>query len=447
MMAIDPFSDKALRQLVIVERKNGKLYVKTREGVHKEFKQSFNFRSLGLYARNMAAFSNARGGYLIFGVTDNPRIAVGLTPQGEEQFNNLDRAQLTSGLNELFSPEIGWDSHLYEVEGASIGLIYTYESSRKPVIARKSIPGKDKTVAEGDILYRYNSRTERVHYPELQGIIEEARSKEHRALMNHLEGIIRAGASNAAVLDLSSGNIEGPSGRKVLIDSQLLSEISFIKEGEFNEVKGAPALKVVGEVQSTNTISISTEKIVHQPLTTEDILRSFLEETLSVEATYYIQVAATGTSGFVPVHFYRKAGELSHDQLIDLVAGITTRSQAKGKLLERLTENDPMTLPPPSVSQQHASTRMKRTFYEQMMENKAPQEPLEDEQQARYFLQAVRSLPDGIIEGILPHLRRIMLYCLDEFYSDDTKVADELRRASCRVDMALYGPHEESSTE
>ena len=43
-------------------------YLKHRESKKIEFKKRFSFGSLGRYARSMAAFANAEGGYIIFGI-------------------------------------------------------------------------------------------------------------------------------------------------------------------------------------------------------------------------------------------------------------------------------------------------------------------------------------------------------------------------------------------
>ena len=44
-----------------------------REGQELEFKEQFNLAGLADYFRDFAAFSNNKGGYLIFGVSDTPR--------------------------------------------------------------------------------------------------------------------------------------------------------------------------------------------------------------------------------------------------------------------------------------------------------------------------------------------------------------------------------------
>ncbi|WP_104176792.1 ATP-binding protein [Cryobacterium sp. Y50] len=229
-----PFSDAATGNLVRTREDEGVLQVLTRESSTKEFKEDFTWGSIGLYARTMAAFANARGGYIFFGITDNPRTVIGLSDKGKESFDNLDQAKLTEDLNELFSPEIHWTLGLIDLpDGLCVGAIYTFESNDKPLVARKTYQQQNAKISEGDIFYRYNSRSQRIRFPELKRVLDDAKLREQRAMMSHIEALVRAGAANAAVLDFSENMLQGPTGQKVLIDEGLLEKIAFIKEGEF----------------------------------------------------------------------------------------------------------------------------------------------------------------------------------------------------------------------
>lgn len=75
--------ERDLRELLRV--KDGHLF--HREGQELEFKEQFNLAGLADYFRDFAAFSNNRGGFLIFGVQDSPRVPIGLSTSSVEQFN------------------------------------------------------------------------------------------------------------------------------------------------------------------------------------------------------------------------------------------------------------------------------------------------------------------------------------------------------------------------
>ena len=62
------------------------VHVRSRESVHLEFKESFNGNAYDKYMKTMAAFANNSGGYIVFGISDSPRTAKGLS---EKSLKNL----------------------------------------------------------------------------------------------------------------------------------------------------------------------------------------------------------------------------------------------------------------------------------------------------------------------------------------------------------------------
>lgn len=434
-----PFSETAKLNLIRVRQAGDVLHVVTRESSTKEFKENFTWGSIGLYARTMAAFANARGGYIFFGVTDNPRIAVGLSEKASSDFDNLDQAKLTEGLNGIFSPEIHWELGLIELPlGRIVGAIYTFESDDKPVIAKKSYQNQNAKLVEGDVPYRYNSRSERIKFPELKRLLDDAKLREQRAMMNHIEALVRAGAANAAILDFSANTLQGPVGQKVMIDEGLIDQIAFIKEGEFDEVAGAPTLKLVGELQPATSITIGTDRIVRSALSSDDVLSDFLERGNVGNPEQYIRQTATGTTGFLPVQFYRALAQMSHEDLLRFITGIATRSPAKKKLLERLSTGDDMQVSPPPASSQHSSTVERRKYYDQLTTGQIDGVQFSNAADAQYFLNSIRSLNDDQIHENADKLLALMKITFDEYYSSNAKVADALRRAACRVDSAMF---------
>ncbi len=318
MQEFQPLGDDALANLIRIDERAGPRRLQTREGTTKEFKESFTFGSIGAFARTMAAFANARGGYLIFGVTDSPREATGLSVTSKAMFDGLDQAKFTQHLNDMFSPEINWDATVFEfAPDCALGLIYTHEAEHKPVIARKNVNEANAAIREGDILYRYHSRSERIKFPELRQILDDVMLREQRAMMKHVEGLIRSGARNAAVLDFGTNSIHGPTGQTVLMDEDLVSKISFIKKGEFEEVSGAPTLRVIGDVVPVSTIAMGPQKVVREALSPDIVLSDFIARAAVGNGEQYVKQIATGTTAFLPVHYYRSAAGLSHDSLIE----------------------------------------------------------------------------------------------------------------------------------
>src|SRR3989304_2306420 len=219
----------------------------SRESNTIEFKESFNWNSKDKYGCTAAAFSNNRGGYIVFGVKNRPRDLVGLS---NDNFENLDESKITEFLNSVFSPEILFEKYLIDVKSKKIGIFHIIQNHKKPVVCIKN----SGEIQEAVIYYRYNARNEKIKYPELKALLEGIQLKERQAWMENFERISKIGPENAAILDTIEGKIEGHSGTLV-IDEKLLPKLKFIKEGHFAE-KGSPTLKLIGDVKPITVIPL-----------------------------------------------------------------------------------------------------------------------------------------------------------------------------------------------
>ncbi len=139
------------------------------------------------------------------------------------------------------------------------GIIYVCESNNKPVVAIKGGGGQE--IKSGEIYFRYAGRTERIRYAEIKHIIDEKILNERRAWQNLFRRIAKIGPENAAILDTLGGKIESGD-RAILIDDELVPTLKFIREGEFDEKKGAITLKLIGDVQPVSVVGVKG-KVVH----------------------------------------------------------------------------------------------------------------------------------------------------------------------------------------
>ena len=204
----------------------------------------------------MAAFANAEGGYIIFGIQDRPRVPIGVR---KDSIDDVDLAKITSFLNEHFSPEIKWeigtvDVSFHDGKTLSFGYIYTYPAEKKPVICRKQHDSGN--LREGAIYYRYRGQTKEIRYEELHMIIQETIAKEREQWMRVIKRIATSGVNNIAVLDLTRQDLtffHKDEDRVVLIDAEIVDQLKekvvFVEEGKFSETEGEPALRLIGEVQ------------------------------------------------------------------------------------------------------------------------------------------------------------------------------------------------------
>jgi len=257
---MNPFKKETLNDL-LKQKSNGQLH--HRESQILEFKESFNLNGLAEYFKDFAAFSNNQGGYMIFGVTNSPRTLVGLSSAAADQFEKIDEEKITGFLLEIFSGKINWSKHIFSKDSKKFGVFYIEEAQAKPSIAKKD-EGRDQEIKNGEIYYRYAGRTQKIEYAELNFLIENRVKTLNTEWMSLMSKIAQVGPENAAILDTERGLIEKSQTQALLIDETLLRKIKFIKEGSFDEVKGAQTLKIVGDVRPINQAEVV--KTVHRRL-------------------------------------------------------------------------------------------------------------------------------------------------------------------------------------
>lgn len=428
-----PFSQSALNEIFKISPQRPDC-VNSRESSNLEFKKSFHWGSVAEYTRTIAAFANTKGGYIVFGIANKPHKLDGLKRNSFSSFEEIDPERVSGFLNEHFSPEIQWDFHVYELAGKHFGLLYADESSQKPVMCIKN---SGSEIKEGDIYYRYRGRTSRIKYPELQTIFDLRRKEEQRLWLKYLTKIARIGVHDAGIFDLHTGEISGASGT-FLIDETLLSQVSFIKEGEFSEIEGKPTLKLIGHVESldSNVPIIEKKQIIKSKgIRVGDIVLAFLYKKRVADSKEYIKQICFESTAFLPVYYFMHLAKLDKETTIKLVEAVVSRSQAKNKLLERLrgATTQKMRLPPTKTS----STIIKQRFIQQVTKQE-----IDDNLTGRdliYCLQAFRAMEPNSLKRYSGYIRGLLKTWFNKYYSSgDGTLADNLRRTICWMDEALY---------
>ena len=429
----DPFSRDILNRIFSISPQYPDRLI-SRESGWLEFKEAFVFTNLGKYIRTAAAFANAKGGYIVYGIENSPHTLIGLK---DDRFSKLDPAKLTEYLSEHFDPEVEWEAHIHEVDGKEYGLLYFCESRNKPVICRK---GTDdgKSLKEGEIYYRYKGRTQTIRYAELKELIEERRKHEQLLWFKHLKEIARVGINEAGVFDLRSGKVSGTGGH-FFIDESLLSQVSFIREGEFSEKKGKPVLKIIGEARTLGATPLGTGEraqiVKTKGIRTADIILGFLRSEKIVEPQNYLTQICYENTAFLPFYFLLKQAKLSLADAATIVTNEHSTQQAKTKLLERLLDDSSLKLPIPSST--NISGQRKLAVRDEILKKKIP--PNLETRQLIDLLMMIRTLQAN--EADMDFVKELLGKLFNKCYAHgDARVNDEIRRAVCYVDLLLNGP-------
>jgi len=403
----------------------------SREGKRLEFKEKFSLSSLSKYAKTMAAFSNAQGGYIVFGIKDSPHKMIGID---EEGFNRIDPEKLTQGLNDIFSPEIGWERHIYDFKEKTFGLIYTFESRNKPVIAKKN----SGEVKDAEIYYRYRGRSEKIKYPELIGILEDRRKQEQSIWMNLFEKIAKIGVKDAGVFDINTGEVSGTSG-SLIIDERLLDKMKFIKEGKLEEVDGSPTQKLIGKMQTAGKGAILPVKKIYTDRTkvirTVDIITDFLNRKAVDNPMEYIIQICWESSFNLPVYYYIVQSKKTLQEVIYKLKEVRTRSLAHTGLLDRLSNPRKYSIVIPNSGSR--SAKQKSLYRQMILDKKVDLNSIDkNTRDLVYLIQSIKTI--GKDELDLKYVFKLLKKVFDLYFTQkNPDISADIRYSICYVDVLL----------
>lgn len=424
-----PFSANHLNQIFQVSPKNADRLI-SRENGWLEFKSSFNWAGREEYARTIAAFANNRGGYLVFGVKDTPREILGIDIK---KFETVDPTDISKYLNDMFDIEIAWEAKAIEFAGKTLLLLYVFSSIRKPVIA--SISGSKGHLVEGEIYYRYRGRTQRIRYAELQQLLEEQRRSDQASWLRLLRQIARVGIQNTGLVDLTSGKGVSPRATFV-IDQALLPQLKFLKQGEFVETGGAPAVRLVGDATSmpTGLIRPAKKVTVAKAINTPDIVSAFLQQEIVDNPLEYVDRICFEASAYLPVYYFLDIAQVTLTSAIERLNSLQSTSPSKRKLIERLSGKDVLHVAPPKEKTSE-NGRLRAAFIEKH-KNQAVKANIPFVQ-LKHALKALRSLSPNEIDKAYCH--GLLQSWFKKYYGgEDSALSDEIRRAIAYVDQVSH---------
>jgi hypothetical protein len=371
--------------------------------------------------RAIAGLANNKGGYLLFGVTDGSFQADGLA---DDTFTKSDVSLVNRVLVGSLDPVPHVTKSLIELGGKQVGVLYVEKHDHGPVIAIKNV-GQD--VKEGGIYFRYVGETRLIKPGELRQIIA---AREQRAIAEFSARMGRVATGKEATIDLDSGEVAGTGG-KFVIDKALLPSIQFVREGEFSETKGAPALRLIGEVEPVSEAERERTRIIRENVTPDAVIRNFLRNEKVAEPMQYIHFQAHAQRKWFPAWFYVAQTKSTAAEIAeDLRKQVATYPMSRDALVDRLSGKD---------SAFRQSTGKAEALRTKLVRGEitAPT----DVEQDVVFAAAVQALPATVKTKDLETIRTALMASLDRAQGGDSRSSNRrgaIYRAACRLDELLY---------
>lgn len=420
--APSPVDMKTLRSMFI--REIGTWRLAGGETDRTECKANFRLQPEDRFSkaiRAIAGLANNKGGYLLFGVADGTFLAEGLA---DETFAKSDVALINRVLVGSLDPAPQFTKALIELGGNQVGVLYVEKHNHGPVVAIKNV-GQD--VKEGGIYFRYVGETRLIKPAELRQIIA---AREQRAIAEFSARMGRVATGKEATIDLDSGEVAGTSG-KFIIDKALLPNIQFVREGDFSQTKGAPALRLIGDVEPVSDVERERTRIIRENVTPDAVVRNFLRNEKVAEPMQYIHFQAHSQRKWFPVWFYVDQTKLTATGVAeDLRKQVATYPSSRDALVDRLGGKD---------AAFRQSTGKSESLRAKLVRGEitAPT----DIDQDVIFAAAVQALPATVKPKDLEAIRTILLDCLDRAQGADSRSSNRrgsIYRAACRLDELLY---------
>lgn len=390
-----------------------------------ECKTSFGWKHASSWLRAIAALTNNAGGYIFFGVHDKGTLgdkgedlSHAVVGMKSDEFAKMDPAEVTKRVKSVFDPTPRVQTSLLSIGDATVGVIYVEPHQSRPVIATKT-DGHD--VREGDIYFRYPGQSARIKYSDLRALLD-ARDRDARAqILPMVERILQRGPQRTMIADLVEGTL-GDGVRAIQLDAALVEKLTFIKEGEFSEVAGAPTLRLIGDVERLGYAGPVKTKL--GLLTRANVISAFLDQTAPDDPEQYIRFAIeVGQGEWFPLHYFARLAGMSRVELLDFINASKGTTHRKATYSVRV---QPDAAFKPVVGKPKA-----------LLELLIARMPIAvvDAQEASHAAQAITALPSGFNVNKY-EMMWLLKQCLALLEGRST--LSFARRAVCRVDELLF---------
>lgn len=396
-----------------------------RESSTVEFKSEFDWKNREKrirYIKSMVAFSNSKGGYLIFGIGKKPH-----TVDGCEGFDNVDSAEISNEIANYFHCEVVFQKTTYNIDGKKIGIIYIPMSESAPVICTKIChDNKQKVILnESAIYFRYSAKTDLIRAGDLVNLISTVKEKINQKWMSSLSQISSLGIENIGILNTDNGLLKVKDST-FLLDSKLLDGMKVVDKYSEKE-DGELGLKIIGTIEGA-------AKVINRNKTIEEyeIIQEFLSRSKDYDYSSILERLPNLNSFQYPfLYFLRQTGKSVEQYRTELLAKakFNLKTPFIAKRLNSFSdwfENRKRLYP---LSKKGNIAKLRLEYFEKI--NASLDYEYNKHDSVKAFCQTLFHLDNNIDLDIL----RLKLLDIYRRYYNDSNVAPSIREACCALEQ------------
>ena len=227
---------------------DGTIRIRSRERADLEFKQDIGDNEVRKSVRTVAAFANADGGIIVFGVTDSPRTVCGVDPATVP-----DESRLQDLLARHLVPVPDIEITEHEIGGKTVIALHVAKARQQPVIAIRDLQTSDKknktVLTGGCVYYRRSGQSRPITGEEFISILTRRDDLVRNTIMNFILRGQKVGFENASVADFRGH--AGDSQVTVYLPPEAARDLNVVDRARLVEDGGAPAYEIRGTVALT----------------------------------------------------------------------------------------------------------------------------------------------------------------------------------------------------
>jgi hypothetical protein len=312
-----------------VQREGGSWYLADGETSDQECKAQFDPRRMEPIVRAVAALANNRGGFVFIGVQNADCRVIGMP---NTAFQDTDIVRITDKLKTLLTPTPVFAKEVIDLGGMAVGIVHVEKYPNPPIIVCKDADGLE----DGTILFRYPGQSGKIKFGDLMAMLRERDRAATQTLLASASRLSEIGADRALIVDTEKGELDAGT-KRIVIDRALADQLDFIREGEFEERVGAPALRLIGDVHAVDPEGQVVERIEGRALDADAILLAYLGHEAVRAPLEYVCISAKVQRQWLPLfYFIRLAGGDIDTAIATLGATNAVYRVSKANALERL---------------------------------------------------------------------------------------------------------------